>query len=235
MAVVNASSAPAAFSNPSSSLPAMPGSHRVNAEARCARPTAKMKRQNSVTSANSPGLLSPRFLLMYSRAAGMIRNDAPMTPSETAWSRTRPDDTASDGGRDPSAPNDSQDVIVSINQRVAALTSNGRRQVNRPPVSFLTTANAHSSHARNFPKANWARRSLHMRADVLPSTPDAGRGTLAAGSRYPAVRGHANYHPRPSPAALEPDARNRPPPVAGVSCWRVGIGTNALEGHAVGS
>src|SRR6185437_2452216 len=150
MAVVSASSAPAAFSNPSSSLPAMPGSHSVKAEARWARPTAKMKRQNSVTSADSPGLLSPRFLLMYSRAAGMIRNEAPMTPSDTAWSRTRPDGTASDGGRDPSAPNDSQDVIMSINQRVAALTPNGRKEVKRTPVSFLTTPNAHSSHARSF-------------------------------------------------------------------------------------
>ena len=127
-----------------------------------------MKRQNSVTSADFARTALAALSIDIQQRGG---NDQKRHTDDGIRNGVEQDEAgrpASDGGRDPSAPNDSQDVIVSINQRVAALASNGRRQVNRPPVSFLTAASAHSSHARNLPKAKLGSAiSLHMRADRL--------------------------------------------------------------------
>src|SRR3954465_14020080 len=73
-----------------------------------------------------------------------------------------------------------------------------------------------------------------MLADVLPTPPDGGRGTLPANSRYLAVRGHANYHPAP------PLLRSNQTPVTVLPRLRAFLvgardGNKAIEGHAVGS
>src|SRR3954471_12641913 len=60
--------------------------------------------------------------------------------------------------------------------------------------------------------------SVFYKRPSLLGTSDFPTGTIFGGPRCIAVRGHANHHPRPSPACTRTiNARNRPPPVAGVS------------------